>query len=76
MSSTRRYFIQKATLGVAGTLSIPFVGKAAFNKDDFKNIKNLRVGVAGYTFLNFDIDQSIAMMKRLDLQHELYFSQI
>ncbi len=68
--SSRRKFIQTAALGIAGSAAIPFSGKAAlFQKAEIKNNTNLPMGVAGYTFAKFDLDQSIAMMKRVNLKY-------
>jgi sugar phosphate isomerase/epimerase len=67
--STRRSFLGKTALGIAGTASIPFIGKA-FDKtnsstsaesDDFP----LNIGMAGYTFYKFDVEKTIVMMKRV-----------
>ena len=70
--SSRRSFIQKSALGIAGSIAIPFLGKSAFPEPD--NIiygpsagSELPVGVAGYTFAKFDLDQSIVMMKRIGI---------
>ena len=63
--SSRRNFIQKTTLSLAGSAVIPFLGKAVPDYASEKNSSPLSVGVAGYTFAKFDLDQSITMMKRL-----------
>jgi inosose dehydratase len=68
--TSRRNFFQKTALGIAASVTVPFVSKAAFIKEDyFKEAENLPVGIAGYTFAKFDLDQSIAMMKRLDVHY-------
>ena len=70
MKNSRRGFIQQATLGIATTLSAPLIAKSAFLKDDyFKAESNLPIGFAGYTFLKFDLDKSIEMMKRLNVNY-------
>ena len=44
--------------------------KSAFLKDDyFKAESNFPIGFAGYTFLKFDLDKSIEMMKRLNVNY-------
>jgi len=68
MKNSRRNFIQKTALGVAGSVSIPFLGHAA-ETGTFKTDARLPVGIAGYTFAKFDVDKSIAMMNRLDLHY-------
>lgn len=70
MEQTRRSFIQKAALGAAGTVTIPFLTKAApSNEPAAKQDTLLPVGIAGYTFVKFDLEKSIAMMKRLDVRN-------
>jgi len=68
MKNSRRNFIQKTAFGIASSASIPFVSNAtSFKNASAKKVSDLRVGIAGYTFAKFDADQSIAMMKRLDM---------
>lgn len=71
--SSRRNFIQKTALGLAGSAVIPFLGKAVMAQPgehtNEKAPSALAVGVAGYTFAKFDLDQSITMMKRLGVQN-------
>ena len=70
MKNSRRGFIQQATLGIAATLSAPLIGNSAiFEEDYFKTENNLPLGFAGYTFLKFDLDKSIEMMKRLNVNY-------
>jgi len=70
MEQSRKKFIQQATLGVAATMAIPFAGKAAIaQKVSAQAAPALPVGIAGYTFAKFDVEKSIAMMKRLDLHY-------
>ncbi len=72
MEQSRRKFIQKAAFGVAGTVSIPFINKAAaVNENNFAKKQGdlLPVGIAGYTFNKFDLEKSIAMMKRIGVQN-------
>ena len=66
MRHSRRNFVQKAAYSVAGTVSIPFINKAApLNTFAEKQGNALPVGVAGYTFVKFDLEKSLAMMKRI-----------
>ena len=70
MEQSRRNFIQKAALGIAGTVSMPFLTKATqLNTISNKNENLFPVGIAGYTFAKFDLEKSIAMMKRIGVQH-------
>lgn len=70
MKNSRRNFIQKTALGIAGSTGIPFVSSSCSSKTSyFKKESNLPVGIAGYTFAKFDVDKSIDMMKRLDIHY-------
>ena len=70
MKNSRRNFIQTTALGMAGSVSLPFISKAnSFKNAKFDKQTKLPVGIAGYTFAKFDVEKSIAMMKRLDLHH-------
>lgn len=64
MKHTRRDFIMKSGLGIAAT-SLP-VASAIANVPSIEG-KPLafKLGVAGYTFVKFDIDQTLAMMNRV-----------
>lgn len=65
---SRRKFIQAGTLGMAASAAMPFLGKAAVNTSG-KTAKHepLKLGMAGYTFLNFDLATSIKMMQRVNV---------
>jgi inosose dehydratase len=72
--SSRRNFIQKTAMGLAGTAVVPLLGKAAGvavkeNNSSFDKKQPLEVGIAGYTFAKFDIDKSIEMMKRIGVKN-------
>lgn len=70
MKQSRRNFIQKATFGIGGAVSIPFINKAAaVDAPSVKHPNPFAVGIAGYTFAKFDLEKSIEMMKRLDIQN-------
>ncbi len=70
MENSRRNFIQKTTLGIAASAGVPFLSNAySFKTINFKKESNLPVGIAGYTFAKFDAEQSIAMMKRVNIQN-------
>lgn len=65
---SRRIFLKKTALGVSVATLSPLLNRAAsFNVDAAKEDATLPVGIADYTFLNFDIPQSIKMMQRLDI---------
>lgn len=70
MENSRRNFIQKTALGIAGSASLPFVSNACSSTTSYFNKETkLPIGVAGYTFAKFDADKSIEMMRRLDLHY-------
>lgn len=70
MEQSRRNFIQATALGMAGTLSIPFITKAVpFGSNAVKTGTLFPLGIAGYTFNKFDLEKSIAMMKRIGVQN-------
>ncbi|MEX6688373.1 sugar phosphate isomerase/epimerase family protein [Danxiaibacter flavus] len=68
--SSRRNFIRTTAVGMAGTLSFPAISKAsAFYAGDSSKATTFSIGMAGYTFLNFDVAASIEMMKKLDVHN-------
>lgn len=68
--SNRRSFIQQTLLGATGAAILPLVGNASTTvKPDAASKHPLTVGIAGYTFKSFSIDQSIAMMKRIGVSN-------
>jgi len=68
MEQSRKAFIRKAAWGIAGTAAIPFFSRTAIaGNTSLKAGTALPVGIAGYTFAKFDVEKSIAMMKRLGI---------
>lgn len=69
--STRRNFIQTSVLGLASTLVQPFASAEAAVIKEATVIEEagLTAGIAGYTFAKFDLSQSIAIMKRVNVQY-------
>ncbi|HBT93175.1 MAG TPA: xylose isomerase, partial [Chitinophagaceae bacterium] len=69
--SNRRKFIQQTILGISGSALLPVIGNA--NSSSIKSISStnspLQIGMAGYSFAKFSLDQSITMMKRIGLTH-------
>ena len=66
--ASRRNFIRNTTLGFSVATLSPLIGKSGeFNFDNAPVRNDLPVGIADYTFLNFDIPASIKMMQRLDI---------
>jgi len=68
--STRRKFIQATAAGVAASVISPRISGetafAPFSKTATKSPLNL--GIAGYTFAKFSIEQSIAIMQRVGIK--------
>lgn len=65
---SRRKFIQAGTISMAASAAMPFLGKAAVNtgREPVKH-EPLKLGMAGYTFLNFDLPSSVKMMQRVNV---------
>lgn len=64
---TRRRFIQKSLLGVSAATVMGTSTVRAFSGDSRTATDRFALGIAGYSFVHFDIDESLAMMKRMDV---------
>src|SRR5688572_26645958 len=65
---TRRLFFKNAALGLAATAVPSVLARAQEPARSTRPTKRLlNLGMAGYTFRYFDIDQSIAMMQRVGI---------
>lgn len=66
--TSRRKFLRNTSLGITVATLAPLVNTAQLlDFNERKNPADLPVGIADYTFLHFDIPQSIKMMQRLDI---------
>jgi sugar phosphate isomerase/epimerase len=65
--ASRRKFIRNTALGLTGATIFPSINRAGSLFAEKENTSALPVGIAGYTFLHFDIPQSIQMMQRVDV---------
>jgi sugar phosphate isomerase/epimerase len=66
--TSRRKFIRNTSLGITVATLAPLANTAQLlDFNDHKDSTDLPVGIADYTFLHFDIPQSIKMMQRLDI---------
>jgi len=66
---TRRNFLKKGALGVvASTLVGAPYGLSAHTKEKAKD-DTFKLGMAGYSFLHFNLDESLAMMKKVDVHY-------
>ena len=65
--SSRRNFIQQTALGLTGAIVLPSKGNAAINNfnDQLAPASEIQVGIAGYSFVKFNLEQSLSMMKRI-----------
>jgi inosose dehydratase len=63
--TSRRNFLQQSALGIAGSLTVPLISGAAVHKGP----TIITPGIAGYTFAKFDLEKSIAMMKKVDIKY-------
>ena len=68
--TTRRGFFQLAGLGAAAvSVSIPMIGCAESNQQTRKDgYIRLKLGMASYTFRKFNLEDTLAMTKKLGLQ--------
>ena len=65
---SRRNFLKTSTLGLTTATLLPLINTGEkLNFHQPTESHDLPVGIAGYTFLNFDIAQSIQMMQRVDI---------
>jgi sugar phosphate isomerase/epimerase len=66
--TSRRKFLRNTSLGITVATLAPLANTAQLlDFNERKNPADLPVGIADYTFLHFDIPQSIKMMQRLDI---------
>jgi inosose dehydratase len=63
----RRNFLRNSGMGIAAAATLPLIGQATVvsNSISAAEVADLPMGFAGFSFLRFDLDKSIAMMKRL-----------
>lgn len=64
--STRRNFLLQTALGLAATAASPLAAAAAAPKPKGPSFP---MGMAGYTFAKFSVDEAIAQMQRAGIQH-------
>ncbi|MDR1897321.1 MAG: sugar phosphate isomerase/epimerase [Prevotellaceae bacterium] len=71
--TTRRNFIKKTGAGLLAASIAPMVlSKELSGKEPVKAQKKedlFKLAMAGYSFVNFDLDQSLKMMQRMDLHY-------
>lgn len=62
--SNRRTFVKSGVAALA-TLGLPISQASAFSKSAYKP----KLGVAGYSFVNFNLEDSLKMMKRMQISY-------
>lgn len=70
--TTRRSFLHKGILGVASTTlaSMPTLYAEPLTPESSKGKPDpFKLGIAGYSFINFNLDESLKMMKKVDVHY-------
>jgi len=70
----RRNFLQKSTLGLvaaaSGLAHADLLQAKVMPKDDITvDSEPFKLGIAGYSFVNFNLDQALEMMKKVDVHY-------
>ncbi|MGO3655282.1 MAG: sugar phosphate isomerase/epimerase family protein [Sphingobacterium sp.] len=69
-NQSRRGFLQKGLLAGAVAFSFPDILSAKGNSSDFnRGQSEMKLGIAGYSFVNFDLEDSLSMMRRMDVRY-------
>ncbi len=68
-SNNRRAFLQKAFIASAGIMAAPTVFSKPLSTTAIADQNSLKLGIAGFSFVNFNLEQSLAMMKRMDVRY-------
>jgi sugar phosphate isomerase/epimerase len=70
--SSRRSFLQSISVASATAMAVPSVLQAAIQNDEIKiapESLKFQIGFAGYSFVKFDLDQTLQMMNRLQVKY-------
>lgn len=69
--NSRRSFLQRSALGAAAVLTSPswMTSSASESVEKMADQNAIKLGIAGYSFVNFNLEQSLAMMKRMDVRY-------
>lgn len=69
-NQNRRAFLQKGLLTGAAALVLPNVLSAKSNSSDsLANTPEMKLGIAGYSFVHFNLEESLSMMRRMDVRY-------
>jgi sugar phosphate isomerase/epimerase len=70
---TRRNFVKKTGAGMIATVAAPMLlSENLYGKDPVKKTKAgdlFKVSMAGYSFVKFDLEQSLKMLRRIDVHY-------
>ncbi|MDR0726309.1 MAG: sugar phosphate isomerase/epimerase [Prevotellaceae bacterium] len=71
--STRRNFVKKTGAGLIATVAAPMLlSQKLYGKEPVKEPKAkdlFKVSMAGYSFVKFDLEQSLKMLRRIDVHY-------
>jgi len=67
--NSRRDFVKKGIAGIALGAMAAIPGISYATAPTLKKEDLFKLGIAGYSFLNFKLDESLAMMKKLDVHY-------
>lgn len=65
----RRDFFKKSLAGLALTGAVATLPKLSFAEPTAKKEEPFKLGMAGYSFVHFKLDQSLEMMKKTDVHY-------
>jgi len=68
---SRRNFVKAAGTGIAATMAAPlmFNGNLHAKNTNQKKSELFKTAIAGYSFLNFNIDETLKMMQRMEVRY-------
>jgi sugar phosphate isomerase/epimerase len=70
--SSRRSFLQSISVASATAMAVPSILQASNKRDDAQvapESLKFHIGFAGYSFVKFDLDQTLQMMNRLQVKY-------
>jgi sugar phosphate isomerase/epimerase len=71
--TTRRNFVKKTGAGLVAAVAAPMLlSEKLYGKDPVKETKAedlFKVSMAGYSFVKFDLEQSLKMLRRIDVHY-------
>lgn len=71
-SASRRQFLQQSFLAGTALITAPSLFSNAAHAEEQSTVNkqdSLKLGIAGYSFVHFNLEQSLAMMKRMDVRY-------